>query len=623
MLARNRGKPTPEIAIPAGVNDFAGNLGVLNLDAQGALKVSVSGAGSGGTSSNFGDPDPVAGTAAGFRDPSNNMAMAKVDSQGRLLVVPSGGASGGTSAVDEATFTPGTDSYTPNGGLFNDSATNLTSGQAGVVRATASRALHSNLRNNSGTEIGTASNPVRIDPSGTTAQPVKLQDGSGNPIAATGTSLNVNITGGGSGGGAVTIADGADVTQGALADAKVVGDNSGTVSAKLRGLNTTLTSIDGKVTAVNTGAVVVASSALPTGASTSAKQPALGTAGTASADVITVQGITSMTALKVDGSAVTQPVSAASLPLPTGAATAAKQPAIGTAGSSSADVLSVQGIASGTAMPVSLASAPLPTGAATEATLSALNTKVTAVNTGAVVVASSALPSGAATETTLGTRALEAGGNLASLVTQIGAVTASPTANTVLDRLKALLTGIVLSAGTALIGKVGIDQTTPGTTNAISLAQIGATTVDSNSGNKSAGTQRVVLATDQPNVPMTPQAIASGGATPYQLISAASTNATSVKGAAGTVYSIAAFNLNAAQRYLKLYNKASAPTVGSDTPVATYMIPGNTAGAGLTISFPVGMNFGTGIAFALTTGITVADTGAVAISEISVNLTYL
>lgn len=48
---------------------------------------------------------------------------------------------------------------------------------------------------------------------------------------------------------------------------------------------------------------------LPTGAATAAKQPALGTAGTASADVISVQGIASMTALKVDGSAVTQPVS--------------------------------------------------------------------------------------------------------------------------------------------------------------------------------------------------------------------------------------------------------------------------------------------------------------------------
>lgn len=55
--------------------------------------------------------------------------------------------------------------------------------------------------------------------------------------------------------------------------------------------------------------VSAASLPLPTGAATAAKQPALGTAGTASTDVITVQGIASMTALKVDGSAVTQPVS--------------------------------------------------------------------------------------------------------------------------------------------------------------------------------------------------------------------------------------------------------------------------------------------------------------------------
>lgn len=46
--------------------------------------------------------------------------------------------------------------------------------------------------------------------------------------------------GGGGGGGAVTIADGASITEGAIADAKVVGDNPGTVSAKLRGINTAL-----------------------------------------------------------------------------------------------------------------------------------------------------------------------------------------------------------------------------------------------------------------------------------------------------------------------------------------------------------------------------------------------
>jgi hypothetical protein len=102
----------------------------------------------------------------------------------------------------------------------------------------------------------------------------------------------------------------------------------------------------------NTVPVSAASLPLPAGASTAAKQPALGTAGTASTDVLTVQGIASMTALKVDGSGVTQPVSASSLPLPTGAATAAKQPALGTAGTPSADVITVQGSAAMTALKV-------------------------------------------------------------------------------------------------------------------------------------------------------------------------------------------------------------------------------------------------------------------------------
>jgi hypothetical protein len=64
-----------------------------------------------------------------------------------------------------------------------------------------------------------------------------------------------------------------------------------------------------KQNSTGTNSVIVTSSALPTGAATSAKQPALGVAGTPSTDVLTVQGAVTMTALKVDGSAVTQPVS--------------------------------------------------------------------------------------------------------------------------------------------------------------------------------------------------------------------------------------------------------------------------------------------------------------------------
>src|SRR5579883_317704 len=65
-------------------------------------------------------------------------------------------------------------------------------------------------------------------------------------------------------------------------------------------VGTTVQPVSGTVTA-NLGTL--------NGAATAAKQPALGTAGTPSADVLTVQGAAGMTALKVDGSAVTQPVS--------------------------------------------------------------------------------------------------------------------------------------------------------------------------------------------------------------------------------------------------------------------------------------------------------------------------
>ena len=111
--------------------------------------------------------------------------------------------------------------------------------------------------------------------------------------------------------------------------------------------------------------------------------------------------------------------------------------------------------------------------------------------------------------------------------------------------------------------------------------------------------------------------------TPTKLISAATTNATSVKGSAGTLGAIVVTNINAAVRYLKLYDKASAPMVGTDVPKWTIAIPGNAAGAGAVIPLPVnGLAFTLGIAFAVTTGVLDSDTGAVAANEIIVNLGY-
>lgn len=124
-------------------------------------------------------------------------------------------------------------------------------------------------------------------------------------------------------------------------------------------------------------------------------------------------------------------------------------------------------------------------------------------------------------------------------------------------------------------------------------------------------------------LPVVVETKTTGGATPYKLISANTTNATSVKGSAGTLYYVGGFNTNAAARYLKFYNKASAPTVGSDTPVWTFLIPPNSTGAALSAAIPPqGIAFSLGIAFALTTGVADADTGAVAAAEIGVNLGY-
>ena len=113
-------------------------------------------------------------------------------------------------------------------------------------------------------------------------------------------------------------------------------------------------------------------------------------------------------------------------------------------------------------------------------------------------------------------------------------------------------------------------------------------------------------------------------ATPTTLAvsSAASTNATAVKGSAGsTLYAISATNTGASTVHLKLYNKATAPTVGTDVPVMTIPITPNSIyiqelGA-------VGMRFTVGIGSALTGGIADNDTTAVAAGQVKLMLSYI
>jgi hypothetical protein len=150
-----------------------------------------------------------------------------------------------------------------------------------------------------------------------------------------------------------------------------------------------LASIDGKITAVNTGAVVVSSSALPTGAATAVRQDT---------------GNTSLGSIDTKIVAVdTTDVTITTIPLPPGAATAAKQDTgNGSLGSIDSKITAVN---TGN---VTVGSSVLPTGASTSAlqttgnaSLASLDTKTTVVNTDSVTVTMCALPADAATETTL------------------------------------------------------------------------------------------------------------------------------------------------------------------------------------------------------------------------------
>jgi hypothetical protein len=63
-----------------------------------------------------------------------------------------GAGSGGTSAVDASAWTTAVSAFTPGGGVFNDSAAALTSGQQGTLRLTAARGAHTNLRTTAGAD---------------------------------------------------------------------------------------------------------------------------------------------------------------------------------------------------------------------------------------------------------------------------------------------------------------------------------------------------------------------------------------------------------------------------------------------------------------------------------------
>lgn len=105
--------------------------------------------------------------------------------------------------------------------------------------------------------------------------------------------------------------------------------------------------------------------------------------------------------------------------------------------------------------------------------------------------------------------------------------------------------------------------------------------------------------------------------------SAATTNATAVSGTAATLTGLYATNIGATAAFVKLYNKATAPTVGTDVPVAIIVVPAAVSGIPGVAQFNIGPNgyrFATGVGLAITGAMADTDTTAVAAGQVKVIL---
>lgn len=159
-------------------------------------------------------------------------------------------------------------------------------------------------------------------PANVVAVPVKIMSATGSNINITAGDLNVQLSHAGASYDSTRIGDGTNLLGvNANNEAKVHDTDALTKLTQL------LTELQLKADLTETQPVSLASQPLPTGAATEATLATRATEATLSTLNGKVPSNLTVTAtrLLVDGSGVTQPVSAASLPLPTGASTAANQ----------------------------------------------------------------------------------------------------------------------------------------------------------------------------------------------------------------------------------------------------------------------------------------------------------
>lgn len=108
-------------------------------------------------------------------------------------------------------------------------------------------------------------------------------------------------------------------------------------------------------------------------------------------------------------------------------------------------------------------------------------------------------------------------------------------------------------------------------------------------------------------------------ATSYSLISAATVNATTVKAAPGPLIGWLIVNTSASSRFIRFYDKASAP-ITTDVPVLRIPLP---PGDGTNVSFALNtLWFPHGISFNITGAQPDNDATAIVAGDVTLNLFY-
>jgi hypothetical protein len=110
----------------------------------------------------------------------------------------------------------------------------------------------------------------------------------------------------------------------------------------------------------------------------------------------------------------------------------------------------------------------------------------------------------------------------------------------------------------------------------------------------------------------------SGGLTTYHLVSAASTNATSVKGSAGQVFGWYIYNSNAAARKVTFHNASGTPTAGASVFFSLVIPPLS----GANVFNETGIAFSSGIGITTVTGLADSDSTGVALNDLVINIFY-